>query len=367
MEDRKMKQEFLTLPWSLYRHDRYWVPPLKSSLSHIFSSGHPFYETARTKMFMAKADGRGVGRIMAIINDAHNDFHKEECGFFGFFESTNDQVVSDSLFVRMEDYLKEQGIKQIRGPVNPSTNYECGLLVNGFNDYPSILMPYNPPFYEDLIKQAGFDKAMDLLAYTAPATKKIPERILIMAKKLEKRHQISYRTVNMKKWKKEVHLMLDIYNDAWEKNWGFVPMKPKEFMDMTSDLKKIVDPGLILFVMVKGEVAGFMAAVPDYNQVFHKIPDGRIFPWGIFTLLRAKKHIHRCRIFTLGIKKKFHNRGIANLLYKQIQVEILKTNLYKDVELSWILESNLKMNRPIELIGAEMNKTYRIFQKNLSS
>ena len=355
------------LPWQLYKEDPYWVPPLRVSLKHLFSPKHPFYDNARTRMFMASSNQGIEGRIMGIINDAHNDFHGEKCGFFGFFETVDNQEVVDSLFEQVEDYLRREGMDKIRGPVNLSTNYECGLLVEGFADSPTIMMTYNPAFYQRLLEFRGFKKAKDLLAYHVPLDPDVmPKHIIDRFERIKKAKKVSCRPINLKKWDKEIELIHDIYNDAWGKNWGFVPMNKREFMDMASEMKQIVDPDLILFSMVKNKEAGFVMALPDYNQVFHKIPDGKLFPFGIFKLLAAKKHINRSRVVTLGMKKKYHNLGVGYLLFNDIYTALMKTGRYKTCEMSWVLEDNHRLFGPLlQLRGVKHCKTYRIFEKTL--
>ena len=368
VENKRMQRKMFDLPWKLYDKDPYWVPPLRVSLNHLFSPKHPFYQNARTKMFVASSKQGIKGRIMGIINDAHNNFHEEKCGFFGFFESVNDQEVADSLFSQVENYLREQGMEKIRGPVNPSTNYECGLLISGFEDSPTIMMSYNPAFYQNLLTSRGFKKAKDLLAYNFNlAPDAMPKSLLEQFERIKKARGVTHRCINLRKWDEEVELIRDIYNDAWEKNWGFVPMDKKEFTDIASEMKQIIDPELVLFSMVKGKEAGFVMALPDYNQVFRKIPSGRLFPFGIFKLLRAKKHIDRCRLVTLGQKKKYNNLGVGYLLFNDLYKKMMEKGCYKFCEISWILEDNHRIVKPMLQIQkhAEPYKTYRIFEKVL--
>ena len=368
VENKKMQKKMFDLPWQLYDKDPYWVPPLRVSLKHLFSPKHPFYRNARTKMFVASSKEGIKGRVMGIVNDAHNNFHEEKCGFFGFFESINDQQVVDSLFIQVENYLKKQGMEKIRGPVNLSTNYECGLLVAGLNDSPTIMTSYNPAFYQNLLINRGFKKAKDLLAYNLHLVPDVlPKSMLEKFARIKKSRRVSHRCINLKKWDREVELIREIYNDAWEKNWGFIPMDKKEFTNIASEMKQIIDPDLVLFSMVKGKEAGFIMALPDYNQVFQKIPDGRLLPFGIFKLLRAKKYINRCRLVTLGQKKKYHNLGIGYLLFNDLYTRIMKKGYYKFCEMSWVLEDNHRILKPLLQIPKYMEpyKTYRIFEKNL--
>ena len=366
--NKKMQRKMFDLPWRLYKKDPYWVPPWRMTLNHLFSPRHPFYENARTRMFVAISKKGIEGRIMGIVNNTHNDFHGEKCGFFGFFESIDDQQVADSLFSQTEHYLKEQGMEKIRGPVNLSTNYECGLLVEGFEDSPAVMTVYNPAFYQNLLTARGFKKAKDLLAYNLRvATDVMPKHLLDKLERIKKASGASCRCINLKKWDQEIEIIRKIYNDAWEKNWGFVPMNKKEFTDIASEMKQIIDPDLVLFSMLKGEEAGFIMALPDYNQVFHKISNGRLFPFGIFKLWRAKEHINRCRLVTLGQRKKYHNTALGYLLFNDLYTRIMEKGCYKSCEISWVLEDNHRVFKPLlKFLGPmEPYKIYRIFEKTL--
>jgi hypothetical protein len=364
IEFGKSVRSLIDVPWNLYKKDPHWVPPLKMAVKDLFNPKHPFYETSKIKSWVATKDGQSVGRIIAIINSKHNEFHNESCGFFGFFDCPNDPEISSSLLKRAEQYLRSEGMKKIMGPMNPSINYECGTLIDGHDDPPQIMMTYNPPYHKDLIEKEGYKKAKDLLAYRLNSDIKIPELIQKAAKRIEKSHNVTYRKLNLKKWDEEVSNMWKIYNSAWENNWGFIPMTKKEFFHTSKDLKTVVDPNLVHFVDVNKEPAGFFVVLPDYNQVLKQIPSGKLFPWGIFKILRSKKYINRGRVIILGIIEKYRNTGVASLLYYKMQEDVLNAGL-KEVEMSWILEDNFKMRRPLERMGAKAYKTYRLFEKEL--
>lgn len=365
VKNKKDFNNFINFPWKLYKNDPNWVPPLKMAVKEQFSPKHPFYETSKAKSWLAMIDNEIKGRIVAVINKTHNEFHEEECGFFGFFETTEDPRVAKALLDKAEDYLKGEGMKIIRGPINLSTNYECGLLIEGFNDPPQIMMTYNPPYYKNFIENLGYQKAMDLFAYRTATNVPFPEKMKAIAERAEQSQGITYRKVNKKNWWKEVDLMYEIYNDAWEKNWGFVPMSKNEFYNTAKELKNVVDQDLILFVEVKGQPAGFILSLPDYHQVFKKIPNGKLLPTGILKLLRAKKYINRIRVITMGVKAKYRKMGLASLMYKQMQLEVLNKEKLVEAEMSWILENNMEMNKPMHMIGADLYKKYRIFEKSL--
>lgn len=368
LSNKKERSRFIDLQWNIYKESPNWVPQLKIALHDLLTpDSHPFYKTARVKAFIAiDKNGTDIGRILAIINDKKNELNQTKLGAFGFFETPNSQDVAHKLFSYAEDWLKQNGMTSIEGPLNPSTNYDCGLLINNFEDTPQIMMPYNPPYYEKLIANYGFAKSMDLLAYRINADFKMPDVIMRIAERLEKKSNITFRTLNLKNWNHELASMFEIYNSAWEENWGFVPMTKEEFLHTAKELKSIINPNLVHFVEVNGKTAGFILTLPDLNQVFKQIPNGKLLPTGIFKILFQKyKYINRSRIITLGIKKEFRKIGLETLLYKHNHQELQKTGHFKEFEMSWILETNLEMNKPLVTMGATAYKTYRIFEKKI--
>ena len=362
VSSKKDLNNFIDLPWKIYQNDPNWVPPLKLAIKELFKPKHPFYEVGELQCFLAYNNNVIVGRIAAIINNAHNKFWDDKIGFWGFFESVDEEEVTGSLITAAESWLKKKGMEKFRGPVNPSTNYECGLLVDGLKDSPQIMMTYNPPYYESHLSKLGYQKIKDLLAYQIDLSFKMPEKITRIAARIEKSKKVTYRFISKKKWDQEVSLMLEIYNKAWEKNWGFIPMTNNEFIHTANDLKNVVDENLIMFVLVDGKEAGFIVCLPDYNQVFKNIPNGKLFPYGIFKLLNAKKYIKRVRVITLGVMEKYRRMGLETLLYQKMH-EQLKAHKFEEAEMSWILEDNLNMNKPLITMGAKPYKTYRIFEK----
>ncbi len=365
LENKKDKQRFIDLQFNLYKGDKYWVPQLRMELNKIFDKNHPFYETAEVGFWIALKDGKDVGRIMAIVNHKHNEFHKTNFGHYGFFEAIDDEEIIKSLFDNAEQWLKSQGMDKIQGPFNPSTNYECGNLIKGYEEVPVLMMPYNPPFYKEKIESIGYTKAKDLIAYYLNSDFEMPEIIQKVAARAEKSNKITYRHASKKNWDEEVKLMYEIYNDAWEENWGFIPMTKDEFFGMAKDLKSVADEKLILFSMVDGEAAGFIVALPDFNQVLHKIPNGKLLPTGIFKVLLGAKKIDGVRVLTMGVKKKFRMLGLASILYQRCHQNILSYKKYKTIEMSWILEDNVNMNKPLLRMNAVPYRVYRIFEKDI--
>lgn len=366
LNNKKDKKAFVELPWSIYKNDPNWVAPLKMAVNDLLNvKKHPFYKTANTKAWLAMLDGKVVGRIMAIHNYTYNAFEKNTIGHFGCFESINDQRVADSLIAAASEYLKAQGMTSIQGPMNPGTNYECGLLVDKFDDAPQVMMTYNPAYYETLLTNMGFVKAMDLLAYNFNPALTLPKLILDIAERAEKKTKVTYRSVDLKNWKAELEIIFDIYNSAWESNWGFVPMSKEEFTHTAKDMKSIINPELIQYALVDGVHAGFILTIPDLNQIFKQIPSGNLGPMAIYKLLTAKKRITRARVIMMGIKKEYRKMGLETLLYKNTQLALHKNPRIQNVELSWILESNLEMNKPLIRMSGEAYKRYRLVEKAL--
>lgn len=363
------KKRFVRFLWDIYKHDEYWVPPLvMDRLKLIDEKNNPFYQHANVKWFLAEEDGKIVGRIAAIINHSHNELHEERAGWFGFFECKHDVDVARALFVAAESYLREQGMTVCYGPANPSSNDEFGLLVDGFERPPVILMTYNPPYYTELIEAAGYAKAKDLYAYLiSQKTSRTPklERVVSV---IRERYDLKIRSFDPKHFEREVGLIKSLYNSAWEKNWGFVPFTDAEIDHLAKDLKQIYDPEVVLFAEMNGETVGFSLSVPDINQAFaagRRAPKGILnLPIGVFSLLSKKKHIDTLRIIVLGVLPKFRGRGIDALLYWETMERALRKG-YMFGEASWVLEDNEPMNRAAALMQGERYKTYRIYSKIL--
>lgn len=364
LSKKKEVKEFAFIPWKIYKNDPTWVPQLKLSLLEILDQKHPFYQTGEVKCWIAEQNGEVAGRIMAVVNNKYNEYHNDNSGFFGFFECVQNDEVAIALINQAETWLKSKGKDKIVGPVNPSTNYECGLLVEGYDDPPQLMMTYNPKYYLHFFEDMKYNKAKDLLAYQFEMAKGMPPKIVRIAERVEKSKKITYRQISTKHWDRDIKILQDIYNDAWEKNWGFVPMTPEEFAHTAKDMKQIVDERLIIIAEVDGEAAGFIVALPDYNQIFKKIPDGKLLPTGIFKLLFGKKGINRMRVITLGTKQKFRRMGIETVLYHRCWENAFNSGI-EECEMSWVLEDNLEMNKPIIAMGGVPYKKYRIFEKGL--
>ncbi len=359
-------KQFIDLPWSIYRDDPYWIPPLKSDVRSLLSPKHPFYDHARRKLFLALRHNRTVGRIAAIVNERHNEFHGERSGFFGFFECAHDQEAASGLLATAEDWIREQGMDRVLGPVNPSTNEECGLLVHNFLSPPFVMMTYNPPYYMDLLSEAGYFKAKDLYAYWYHVGKELPDRLRRIVAKVEaKETDLKVRPLDMKRFDAELDVVRLIYNEAWEKNWGFVPMTDAEIIHMAGKLKPLVAPSIVNLAFVGDEPAGFAMGLPDYNQVL-KILNGTLFnPFRTFRAFQASRRIRTGRCLTLGVREKFRKRGIESILFAMTWQGGIDMD-YRYGEFSWVLEDNQPIHDAVsKIFSAEHYKTYRIYSKAL--
>jgi GNAT superfamily N-acetyltransferase len=366
VRSRKDLTRFIKFPWKVYRGNGYWVPPLISERKRILDrSKNPFYRHAEIELFLAEKGGQLAGRIAAIVNHLHNSFHNENIGFFGFFESMNDQAVATALFDTAREWLRSKGVALMRGPANPSSNDDWGLLVDGFHESPAIMMPYNPPYYSQLFETYGLKKVMDLFAYVLRTERMKVGRAVRLAALVRQRTSARIRTLNMKNLTGEVDLVKEVYNNAWSSNWGFVPLTDEEIDYLAADLKQIVDPDLALFAEVNGRVVGFALALPDFNQVLRRIPSGRLFPFGLLKILLYRSKIDSVRLLITGVIKEYQRRGIDAVLYTEILERGARKRIYRG-EASWILETNKMMNSGLEAMNAERTKTYRMYEMGIA-
>ena len=355
--------DFIEFPFTLYKESPYWVGELKADTRHLLDHHHPFWQQASRALFMAYEGGKPVGRIMALVNTAHNEYHQEEIGFFGFFDCIEDEKVSAALFAAAEKWLKEQGATAMRGPANPSSNHVYGLLVDGFDSLPSIMMPYNFPYYADLIEKAGFAKVKDLLAFYRTRDDKFSERFLKVCARCERAKGITLRRLNLHKIDEEAETIRRIYNEAWAENWGFVPLTRQDMMDIVKELKPILRLEGTCVIEENGKPAGFYICIPNMNHVL-KILNGSLKnPWRVLKALWAWKHIKDARLIMLGVLPEFRKRGLDLILIKHIVTHGVA--VWDAAELSWVLEDNAGMIRGIEECGCHPYKRYRVYQKEL--
>ena len=368
VESRRDLHRFVDFPWQLYDPHVYpqWVPPLRMAVRDALDrTGNPFYRDAERALFLAVRDGRIVGRIAAIENRAHNRFHEDRVGFWGFFECVDDQSVADALFDAAASWLVGRGLDTMRGPMNPSTNYECGLLVGGFENRPTFMTAWNPAYYDSLCTGAGLVKAKDLLGFWFPAVEEgyaLPDFVRKQAERALERGRITFRDLDPRHFDREVAACWDIYNDAWERNWGFVPMTRAEFEHMAKDMKQLLWPQLAFMASVDGEPAGFMLALPDYNEVLRHNRNGRLFPLGLWRLLRGKRTIRTARVMALGVKGSFRSRSILALFTHEVMRRGLAMGKI-GAEASWLLEDNQLIVKPMRAMGARERMRWRVYER----
>ncbi|MHA7630973.1 N-acetyltransferase [Corallococcus sp. M7] len=357
---------FIRLPYSLYRDDPNWVPPLEMERRDFLDpKKNPFFDYAEVELFLARRGQDVVGRVAAIKNPRHMEFHGTKEGFFGLFECVNDAGVARGLLDAASAWLKARGIDTVLGPANFSSNQDWGLLVEGYESPPALMMPYNPAYYAGLLETCGFTKAKDLFAYELSSSTPPPEKVARIAEKIRQREGVTVRAVNLKDFPAEVARIKQIYNAAWEKNWGFIPFTDREFEHMAKEMKAIVRPELVLIAEVKGEPVAFSMTLPDANAAF-KAANGRLttfgLPIGLVKLVLASRKLKRLRLLTLGIKEGYRRRGLDAILYLDT-LRTAKELGYTGGEISWTLEDNHLVNRAIESMGGQRSKTYRVFQR----
>ncbi|OFZ18640.1 MAG: hypothetical protein A2X94_01695 [Bdellovibrionales bacterium GWB1_55_8] len=363
-------KRFLELPWSIYNSKDHpqWVPPLQVSVEDsLHTVKNPFYKRADIQLFLAVKNGRDVGRIAAIENRGHNEFHEDRTGFYGYFEAIDDQAVADALFGAAEDWLKNRGLQAMMGPMNPSTNHECGLLVRGQSQHPTLMTTWNPKYYETLHESAGLKGVKDTVAYaikTDMATG-LPPRVIEYAERIRKNSRLTFRSLDVKNYDRDVEICFEIYNSAWEKNWGFFPMTRDEFMHLAKDMKFLLDPDFAFIAEKDGKPAGFMLALPDYNHIFKRIPNGKLFPTGFLKLLIGKRLLKSVRVLTLGVKPEFRGGGIFALFTYESFLRARRRGIIGG-EASWILEDNEAMNKPWRDLGAPLYRRWRFYQRSWS-
>ncbi len=364
---------FITFPWKVYQGDPNWVPPLISERKEFLDrSKNPFFEHARAEYYLARRGEEVVGTIAALTNDRYNEFQGVNVGFFGFFEVLEDPEAASALLETAVTWARNAGHESLVGPAQFSTNDEVGLLIDGFDDPPRILMTYNPRRYREYIEAAGFTKAMDLWAYEIEVENyldRVPEKLVRVVEKARKRRNFVVRSIDMRRFEQEVEAFKRIYNTSWERNWGFVPMSDAEIDHLATQLKSIIDPELVLMVEYEGEVIAASLCLPDLNQ-----PLLRAYPRpGVpeaFTMLKllwhwkVRREVDWLRVFALGVLPEYRGLGVDAMMYLETARRAIPKG-YKRAEMSWILETNDMMNRAIRLLGGQVYKTYRMYEISL--
>ena len=365
-------RRFVDVPWRLHDVTRHaqWVPPLRMAVRDALDTAHPFWRQGARALFIAERDGAPVGRIAAIENRAHNAFSGDRTGFFGFFECAEDADAARALLDAAGAWLAARGLTTMQGPMHPSTNYECGLLVDGFEHHPMFMTSWNPPYVPRLLEEAGLHGVQDLLGWHTrldggftlpPAYVRVAERA-----RATWGGRVQFRELETRHFAREIAALWDVYNAAWERNWGFVPMTRAEFEHLGKDLKSLVDTRFAIMAEVDGAPVGFALAIPDYHEIFKRIPDGRLFPTGAIKLLTGRRALRTVRVLALGIRNEHRMRGVFALLVHDL-VRRLQAAGMTDAESSWVLADNVRMNRPMESMGSTAYRRWRIYERALTA
>jgi hypothetical protein len=364
---RAERKRFFLYPWQLYAKDPLWIPPLRMNQEEGLNfRKNPFYEFAEIQTFYAERNGEVVGRIAAIVNRAHIERFKEQLGFFGFYESIDDESVARALFDAATEWLMNKGMTAVRGPMMPSQNYECGLLVDGFDRSPFIMMTYNPPYYDKLFKAAGLEKSQDLYAYYGhiDMISGLDKKLRFMIDATTERFGVVIRPMNTKKFRQEVEMFLDIYNQSMAGTWGFVPLSANEIRHMAAGMKYLIHPRLAVVAEIAGKPVGASFALLDYNPRIKAI-NGRLFPFGFMKLLGNKKGIKSIRVLSTNVVPEYQAWGVGLVVIAGLMPLVHEWGI-EDAEFSWVLESNKLSRGSLERGGAKHYKTYRIYEKDLT-
>jgi GNAT superfamily N-acetyltransferase len=357
---------FIKLPWRLYRNEPNWVPPLLFDRKRFFDRGrNPFFEHAEVEFFLAWRGETPVGRITAHIDRHFNEFQHHDWGMFGFFECENDPEAAAALLSTAEDWLRARGRDRMVGPMDFTTNDECGVLVDGYDLVPTILTNWHHPYYPGLIEGAGLTKAMDLYMWTLEVSERSAVNPVIWraAADVERKYGITVRPMRKKDMEAEIGRFLEVYNAAWERNWGFTPLTEQEVRHYAKDLKPVLDENWAFIAEKDGEPVAAGLTLPDYNQVLIHL-NGRLLPFGWAKALWYRRKIDRVRVFALGVKPEYQHTGVGAKLYEMHYDAAERTNQKKG-ETGWILETNKSMNRAMERMGGRIVRTYRVFEKLL--
>ncbi len=364
--DAKDLRAFIDLPWSIYPRSSNWVPPLRSEVRHLLDTEkHPFWKFSERQLFLARRAGRVVGRIAAIVDRNYNRFHDEQMGIWGFFECFDDREAAQALLEAAEKYARERGMKFMRGPMNPSTNYEVGMLIEGFEHPPVVMMPWNLPYYPALAEGCGYAKEKDLQSLFIGPHDFPAERTERLAKVIVKRNNISMRCAVKKNFDSEMALIKEIYHASWERNWGFVPMTDEEIDEMGRSMLRFADLDLIFFIYHGDQPAGVSVVLPDINPIL-KLFNGRIGPIGLLKLLLFGRRKHGWRGTVFGFKEQYRKLGLPLVAFDYCN-RVLRDPKKRSsfLELGWNLEDNRDINQFGFDVGGKVYKRYRLYRKEL--
>ncbi len=362
VETRRERRQFVDLPWRLYRDDPNWIPPLRRNLEELVGfRRHPFHEVADVRTWLAWRGGEPVGRIVGINNHVHNEKYGEKRGFFGFFECQDDQQAAHGLFDAVRAWLAEQGIQDIRGPVNPSLNYEVGLLIEGFDSPPSFMMTYNHPYYAQLIESYGFGKVQDLYAFYGHVDmlQSLDQKLAFIVQEATRRFDIKLRSMDRSRFREEVETFLHIYNASLDGSWGFTPLSPGEIKHMSVGMRHLIVPELTTVAEVEGRPVAAAFGLLDYNPRIKQI-DGRLFPFGFLRLLTRRRQLTRIRLISTNVLPEYQRWGLGVVVLARLVPDVLRWGI-QDAEFSWVLESNHLSYKSLKRGGAKLTKTYRVY------
>ncbi|MEM7783810.1 MAG: GNAT family N-acetyltransferase [Planctomycetota bacterium] len=367
VQSKSQQNAFIKFPWDLYQGDPNWIPPILMNIKELLNfKPHPFYDKGEIQTFLAKINNNVVGRIAAIVDGFHNEFHKEKRGMFGFFESIDDPAVSNALFNAARDWFIERGMTSLRGPANPSQNNEWGLLVDGFHSAPTFMMTYNKPYYEKLITGWGFEKSQDMFAFLGHVDMldELDPKLYFVAEEATRRFNVKVRPISKKNFAKDVQSFMEIYNLALPGQWGFTPLSKGELQVTADALKHLIVPEMTTIAEVDGKPVGATFGLLDYNPLIKKI-NGRLFPFGIFRILLGRKKLKKIRLISTNVLPEYQRWGLGLVLMARLVPEVKKWGI-QEAEFSWVLESNKLSRGTLERGGAHLDKTYRIYDYDLS-
>jgi GNAT superfamily N-acetyltransferase len=367
VQTRRDEKAFLRLEREVYQGDPHWVPPIWQVRREMVGfKPHPFYEDADRQAFLVRRGDQVVGRVLAIVNHAHNRRYEEKRGFFGFYECLDDVDASNELLLTASRWLRDQGMTDVRGPVHPSLNYEVGLLVDGFDSPPTFLIPYNRDYYGRLIETFGFEKVQDLFSYEAHVDilNDLDPKLAFVIKEATRRFKVKCRAIDRRNFAKDVRSFLEIYNLSLQQTWGYVPMSESEISHQSKGLKHLIVPEMTSIAEIDGRAVGAGFGLLDYNQIIKKI-DGRLFPLGWLKLMTGKRKIDRLRVISTNVLPEYQKWGLGLVTLAHVLPEAIAFGI-KIGEFSWVLESNSLSRGTIERGGAERTKVHRIYDRSLA-
>ena len=358
-------KDFINLPWKIYAEYPKWVPPLKKDVRRLLDPRiHPFWEFSERILFLARRGSKTVGRIAGIIDRHHNDYHGEQMGNWGFFECADDPEAASSLFTAVETWAYGKGMTSVRGPLNPSLNYEAGLLIDGFDLSPGLMMTYNPSYYPQLIESCGLTREKELFSFMIDGDYRLPEWLDSLAERLARKKGIHIRPFRLKDPVPELALVREIFNDCWSGNWGYVPLSDHETQEIGKSMMEIADPDLAFFIYYEDEPVGVCVILPDVNPLLKRL-NGRIGLPGLLKILLYRREITGLRALLFGIKEKYRQLGFPLLAFRHLYEVVRKKGKYRYLELGWTLEDNESINSLVEEAGARMHTKYCIYRKTL--